>query len=154
MQRAITGFHRDEEGHWVADLSCGHGRHTRHAPPFVQRPWVEDERGRAARLGQPLDCVRCDRAELPEGFAAYRRTADFDENTLPQALRSRHDTKAGVWALIHLTKGSVEYRVHEPLHRVEVLGPEEPGVVLPEVPHQLAVVGPVELHVEFWRRRD
>jgi tellurite resistance-related uncharacterized protein len=154
MQRRITGFHRDEEGHWVAALSCGHGRHTRHDPPFVERPWVESERGRTAKLGQELDCVDCDRGELPEGFAPYRRTPDFDESTIPPALRSRHETKVGVWARIHVTRGCIEYRVHEPYDRVEQLGPDRPGLVLPEVPHELAVIGPVELHVEFWRRRD
>ncbi|MGH7532827.1 MAG: DUF3565 domain-containing protein, partial [Gemmatimonadales bacterium] len=23
MQRTITGFHQDDEGHWVAELDCG-----------------------------------------------------------------------------------------------------------------------------------
>ena len=85
MQRAITSFHQDSEGHWVAELSCGHGRHTRHDPPLVERPWVLTAEGREAKLGECLDCVRCDRAELPEGFAAYRRTPDFDESIAFQA---------------------------------------------------------------------
>ena len=38
MLRPIDGFHQDEEGHWVAELRCGHGQHVRHAPPFWQRP--------------------------------------------------------------------------------------------------------------------
>jgi hypothetical protein len=25
MKRAVIGFERDEEGHWVARLACGHG---------------------------------------------------------------------------------------------------------------------------------
>jgi hypothetical protein len=24
MERQVTGFHQDEEGHWVAELECGH----------------------------------------------------------------------------------------------------------------------------------
>ena len=39
MQRKITGFHLDEEGHWVAELECGHNQHVRHDPPYVERPW-------------------------------------------------------------------------------------------------------------------
>jgi hypothetical protein len=66
MKQAITGFHRDDEGDWVAELSCGHNQHVRHNPPFVQRPWVISEAGRAGRLGTLLPCPPCDRAELPE----------------------------------------------------------------------------------------
>jgi hypothetical protein len=59
VSRAIVGFRRDAEGHWVADLACGHAQHVRHAPPWQSRPWVTTEAGRASRLGTPLGCVRC-----------------------------------------------------------------------------------------------
>ncbi|MGA8400627.1 MAG: DUF1971 domain-containing protein, partial [Stellaceae bacterium] len=36
---------------------------------------------------------------LPPGLVAYRRTPIFTETTLPNGLRHRHRTKAGVWAL-------------------------------------------------------
>jgi hypothetical protein len=61
MKRRITGFHLDEEQHWVAELSCGHGQHVRHDPPWQSRPWVTSEDGRASFLGVELECVRCDR---------------------------------------------------------------------------------------------
>ena len=60
MNRRITGFHRDEEDHWVAELECGHGQHVRHDPPWQGRPWVTTADGRASRLGVMLNCVRCD----------------------------------------------------------------------------------------------
>ncbi|HEX5632075.1 MAG TPA: DUF3565 domain-containing protein [Gemmatimonadales bacterium] len=60
MRRAIVGFHTDEEGHWVAELSCGHGQHVRHDPPWQERPWVIADEGRAAWLGRELDCRKCD----------------------------------------------------------------------------------------------
>ncbi|MGH9092426.1 MAG: DUF3565 domain-containing protein [Acidimicrobiales bacterium] len=65
MERDIVGFRQDDEGDWVAELDCGHGQHVRHRPPFQLRPWVLDEAGRGARLGTPLDCPLCDRAEPP-----------------------------------------------------------------------------------------
>src|SRR6185312_9250223 len=40
VQRKITGYHRDDEQHWVAELDCGHNQHVRHNPPWVSRPWV------------------------------------------------------------------------------------------------------------------
>lgn len=63
MYRAIVDYHQDEEGHWVAELACGHNQHVRHDPPWVQRTWVMSEQGRNAKLGFELDCKRCDRAE-------------------------------------------------------------------------------------------
>ncbi|HVV47131.1 MAG TPA: DUF3565 domain-containing protein [Bryobacteraceae bacterium] len=59
MKRRIVGFHRDEAGHWVADLECGHGQHVRHQPPWMMRPWVLTEEGRSAFLGRELVCVKC-----------------------------------------------------------------------------------------------
>lgn len=59
LPRRITGFHLDDEGHWVARLECGHGQHVRHDPPLVVRPWVLTPDGRASRIGTELQCVRC-----------------------------------------------------------------------------------------------
>ncbi|OAL77991.1 DUF3565 domain-containing protein [Acinetobacter terrae] len=60
MQQAIIGFHLDEEGHWVADLACGHAQHVRHNPPWQNRPWVITEQGRKEKLGVRLECKKCD----------------------------------------------------------------------------------------------
>ena len=60
MERAIVGFHQDDQGDWVAKLACGHNQHVRHRPPWMNRPWVITVEGRSARLGQPLDCKLCD----------------------------------------------------------------------------------------------
>ena len=152
MNRAIVGFYRDAEDHWVADLACGHSQHTRHDPPLRERPWVLTEAGRHQHMGSPLDCVRCDRRELPEGFVAYRRTPDFDASSLPGALRTRHSTKPGVWAQIHIAAGLLRYRTHEPFDDEVVLTPGDVGMVLPEVEHAVEPLGDVLVHVEFYRR--
>ena len=60
MERRITGFSQDDEGHWVADLECGHRQHMRHRPPFESRPWVTTPEGRATRLGVVVNCKKCD----------------------------------------------------------------------------------------------
>jgi hypothetical protein len=60
VERAITGFHLDDEGHWVAELACGHDRHVRHDPPWQSRPWVATPEGRAAAIGLVLACRKCD----------------------------------------------------------------------------------------------
>jgi hypothetical protein len=65
VQRAIVGFHKDEEDHWAADLECGHSRHFRHQPPWQNRAWVLTEEGRAQFLGTKIECVKCDDLHLP-----------------------------------------------------------------------------------------
>ncbi|HYD56579.1 MAG TPA: DUF3565 domain-containing protein [Burkholderiales bacterium] len=57
--RRIVGFHQDAEGHWVAQLECGHNQHVRHDPPWQSRPWVATPEARAKSLGRELECVKC-----------------------------------------------------------------------------------------------
>jgi len=64
LNHPITGFHLDEENHWVAELACGHFQHVRHDPPWQERHWVVTEQGRTEKLGHALNCKKCD-AGLP-----------------------------------------------------------------------------------------
>lgn len=154
MNRPIVAFHLDEESHWLADLSCGHGQHTRHDPPLSDRPWVLTPEGRQSRIGAALDCLRCDGGEMPAGHEPYHRTAEFTEDSIPKGLLGTHSTKRGVWGLIHVSRGRLDYHVHAPFGRCDVLTPDSPGVVLPEVEHHVAPSGPVAFFVEFWRAPD
>jgi tellurite resistance-related uncharacterized protein len=87
--------------------------------------------------------------DLPEGLVAYRRSPLFDEQTLPAALQKQHRTKPGAWALIHVVEGQVLYRILEPPGET-VLTPGRNGVVHPGQPHELQLMGPVRLFVEFF----
>jgi hypothetical protein len=66
MNQPITGFHRDPDNDWVAELACGHFQHVRHKPPWIQRPWVVSEEGRASMLGKLLDCKKCESGAPPD----------------------------------------------------------------------------------------
>ena len=66
MRRAIVGFHRDAEQHWVAELECGHFQHVRHSPPWTNRPWVTTAQGRERAIGRPLQCKKCDAGAPPD----------------------------------------------------------------------------------------
>jgi tellurite methyltransferase len=151
VQRPITSFALDQEAHWTATLSCGHLQHTRHNPPILERPWVLSEEGRASRIGTELDCFRCDRFEMPDGHAPYQRTPDFNHDSVPASLRKSHSTKAGVWALIHVVSGSLRYGVEPPVQLDQVVTPEAPGIVVPELLHHVEPLGDVEFYVEFWK---
>jgi hypothetical protein len=60
MQRRVVDFYQDEEMHWVARLDCGHSQHVRHDPPWMERPWVLTDIGRASRIGSLMECKLCD----------------------------------------------------------------------------------------------
>ena len=150
MQRAITSFSIDAAGDPVALLSCGHPQHVRHQPPFFERPWVTTEEGRAGMLGRPLECVRCDRRELPPEFVAYKRTPEYTETTIPAGLTYDHNTRAGVWGKIVVTEGSLRYDI-DAIDYTTLLTPEAPGIVVPEQHHRIDASGPVRFYVEFYR---
>jgi hypothetical protein len=66
MQQAITGYHLDDEQHWVAELACGHYQHVRHQPPLVTRHWVTSSANRDSMLGFMLECKRCDAGDTAD----------------------------------------------------------------------------------------
>ena len=153
MKRPITGFHIDDQGDWVALLNCGHGQHVRHRPPFTNRLWVTTEEGRNDKLEEMLNCVRCDRFELPEHFIAYKQTPMFSEESLPEGLKKDHSTKTGVWAKIIVTEGKLLYRVAALDTEME-LSRNQAGIVVPEVLHCVEPLGAVRFFVEFYRSPD
>lgn len=150
MQRPIVGFGIDEEGAPLAFLSCGHAQHVRHNPPFFNRPWVLTEAGRAAMLGQALNCVRCDHLELPDRFIARDRTPAFTEVSLPPRLRQGHKTSVGVWARVVVVAGSLRYRVAS-LSIDKALSPLEAANIPPEVGFRLEPLGEVHFYLDvYW----
>jgi len=60
MNQKIVGYHQDELGDWVAELSCNHFQHVRHNPPWMNRQWVTTHEGRRSKLGESLNCIKCD----------------------------------------------------------------------------------------------
>ena len=150
--RQVVGFHQDEVGDWVAELSCLHNQHVRHRPPFQDRPWVLEAEGRAGRIGGSIECPLCDRAEMPEGLTLLRVAGPWDRDGLPAGLRRAHRTAPGVWGLLRVSEGAVGFHMETdpPLDRVVEAGGTQP--IPPAVPHQVRVGGPVRLSVEFWGR--
>ena len=79
----------------------------------------------------------------------YRSTPVFDETSLPQALRSEHRTKAGVWGVITILAGEVRLTYAEPASS-QILTPERPGLVLPEQTHFVTPLGAMQMRVDFY----
>jgi tellurite methyltransferase len=150
--RTIDGFHQDDEGDWVADLSCLHSQHVRHRPPFQDRQWVTSEEGRAERIGSRIECPLCDRLELPAGLTRVRTAGPFDAETLPVALRRSHLVADRTWGLLRVLDGSLVFdaETEPPVSRRLVAGDEQP--IPPGVPHRVSVDEPVRLAVDFIAR--
>lgn len=87
--------------------------------------------------------------DLPTELVAYRQSPVFTQDTIPEALKRNHSTKAGVWAVIHILEGALHYRIEEPAS-AHILTPEAPGLVRPEQEHNVSAQGPVRFVVEFY----
>lgn len=87
---------------------------------------------------------------LPDGVTPYRRTPVFDQDSLPAALRHHHQTKTGVWGVIHVLEGRLAYTTLEPPTE-QVLVPDAPGIVQPGQLHKVTPLGDVRFFVEFHR---
>lgn len=87
---------------------------------------------------------QCSAALLP-----YKRTAVFDQDTLPAALRREHRTKPGVWGVIRVLEGRLRLQILAPPSEA-ILTPECPGLVLPDQPHLVEPLGAMRMQVEFY----
>lgn len=153
MERAIEGFHCDDEGDWVAHLACGHRQHVRHRPPFQVRSWVIEPEGRQGRIGTPLDCPLCDRAELPDDLEWVRSSDTWTEESLPAGLRRAHRLGARTWGRLTVESGHVRFLAEAPDWDREPadLVAGDTQAIPPGMPHHLDLSDPASLHIDFYR---
>ena len=149
MLRRIADFELDELGDWVALLYCHHRQHVRHRPPFRVAAWIDDETQRAERIGTPLPCPLCDRCELPAGLAVRRTTVEWDERTMPDALRVAHRVASGTWGRLRVARGAVRFVAQtDPVTDV-VVGPHLPQGIPPDVEHHIEPQGHARFAIDF-----
>lgn len=86
---------------------------------------------------------------LPDEVSPYRQTPVFTEETVPRGLLKSHSTKAGTWGRIVVLEGRLRYRILEPDVEERVLDPQNPGIVEPQVPHEVEPLGKLRFYVEF-----
>ncbi|HWT72780.1 MAG TPA: DUF1971 domain-containing protein [Oxalicibacterium sp.] len=88
---------------------------------------------------------------LPQNVSSYKRTPEFDENSVPPGLLHAHQTKDSVWGKIVVLEGSLQYTISEPEKEVLILDERKCGVVEPAVLHEVKPLGKVRFYVEFYR---
>lgn len=81
--------------------------------------------------------------------APYRSTPVFDERTLPAALRSRHNTKAGVWGIIRVFEGRLKLTYLDPPSEI-VVEQGGSGLLRPQQDHFVEPLGPIRMRVDFY----
>lgn len=150
MKRHIVKYHQNKQEYWVAELDCGHKQNLRHNPPFIIRPWVKTVKGRQDHLGSTVNCAACDELRWPEGLTHLRQTPEFTDTEFPVGLAKNHATKAGVWGLLHILDGSLEYVVQEPAEKTYRLQKGDSGIIPPTMLHHVRTNGPVRFYVEFF----
>jgi len=110
--------------------------------------------GRAGKVGSPIDCPLCDRAELPDELHVTRTAGPFDQDTLPSGLRRDHVVADLTWAAVRVLDGTARLAIatDPPIDRVLREGESQP--IPPAVSHALHYVGPVRLVVDFLTRPE
>jgi tellurite resistance-related uncharacterized protein len=154
MHRVIQRFRPDDEGEWVAELSCLHAQHVRHRPPWQDRAWVQTDAGRQLRIGSEIECPSCDRAELPDGLRVVRTAGPFDEGTVPAGLLREHRVAEGTWACLRVIEGSLHFSLAGEPHLDVRLVAGAAQAIPPGMPHVVTVDGPVQFAVDFLARDE
>jgi len=152
MLRKITGFSTDEKGDWVADLECYHGQHVRHKPPFTRRPWVITQDGRNSRLGQELDCLKCNRMEWPEDLAINRRTAELNEKSMPEYFKKSYSLPTGIWGKIIVLHGELNYKINDPFELCSEIVTGESAIIVPDTNCLIVPSVDTRFCIEFYVR--
>jgi tellurite resistance-related uncharacterized protein len=80
----------------------------------------------------------------------YKVTQVWDQDSLPAAIRNRHNTKPGTWGLLRVLEGEVTLVFEDPARAVLVT-PATPAPIPPQQWHHVEVTGPMRLQVEFYR---
>ncbi len=88
-------------------------------------------------------------ADVRSPSEPYRSSPVFNAETLPVALQREHRTKRNVWAIIRILEGVLRY-CKEDGSEPEILNPGSPGLVRPDEPHHVEVMGPVAVQIEFY----
>lgn len=91
---------------------------------------------------------------IENGVTPYRSTPIFDQDTLPSALRNRHNTKAGVWGVIRVIEGELKLTYLDPstdkVLNDRMLKAGEHAIVQPQQWHFVTTQGAMKMQVDFY----
>lgn len=88
---------------------------------------------------------------LPPRVAKYAETAKFTRETVPSKLTTRHNLKSGVWGLLCVEAGTVEFHVTGGTTWSASVQAGETIVIEPRQEHFVRPDVDAEFKVEFYR---
>lgn len=86
---------------------------------------------------------------IPEAASPYKKTPIFNEITVPKGFLRNHNTIKGTWALLTVESGEIEYVIEDT--EVNILSPNTPGIIEPEIRHHIKPLGKVSFFLEFYK---
>lgn len=100
-------------------------------------------------MGECCKNKRMAMKDLPENVAFYKRTPVFTHETLPPGILKDHRTKEGVWGVIEVVDGEIEYVIGNA--EKHILRPGQNGVIEPQVLHHVKPLGAVSFSIAFYQ---
>ena len=85
----------------------------------------------------------------PNHVQRYQSTPVFTKKNVPKGLLKDHNTKNGVWGLICIEQGELEYIIED--KETHILTPDNKGVIEPEIKHHIKPLGKVIFRVDFYK---
>ena len=88
----------------------------------------------------------------PENLEKYAETAVFDMDSVPAKLTRDHDTKEGIWGLVVVQEGSLDYIVSGPPETTQTVIAGGSAQIFPQVKHRVRLNSDTRFKVEFYRQ--
>lgn len=81
----------------------------------------------------------------------YRSTPIFTHDSLPTALRQSHSTKAGVWGVLKVLKGSLLFSIEG--GEGQIIDAPDTVLIVPQQLHSVTPIGDMRMQVDFYHQR-
>lgn len=92
-----------------------------------------------------------ERPELPPGLEYVRTTDQWDNESVPRGLLRAHHVAAGVWGLLVVNSGQVQFLFEDAPDEVFTVGAGDSMPIPPQRKHRVVLDGPAILAVEFYK---
>jgi tellurite resistance-related uncharacterized protein len=86
----------------------------------------------------------------PTNLVSSGNTPIFTQETIPDALQREHRLAEGTWGELHVFEGSIRFIDLESLQERVISAPGH-ITIRPGAPHRVAIEGPVECRIDFFR---
>ncbi|MBW9117193.1 DUF1971 domain-containing protein [Rhizobium cauense] len=123
---------------------------------LVERETAQMMQAKAARIAARLSHAIFKNAIVPDlqkdlRPQPFRSSAEFTEETIPQQLLRLHTLDQDTWGVLRVSRGKIRYREDTTVAGEEI-GQRDSRVIPPGIPHQLEVIGPFSLKIDFYDR--